>query len=188
MTDDISNLRDTTAPKSDQLNVDDITGTTKIIRVTAVKRGSTKEQPISIEYAGMDGRPYKPCKTMRRVLIAAWGEDGRDWQGRSMKLYCDPEVMFGGVKVGGIRISQMSHIDKELKLMLSVSRAKRAESKITRLQAYPEADFTEKSPQWIAAIKAGKITVDGVIDKAAATGILTDAQIETLKGAVKDGN
>jgi hypothetical protein len=185
---DIENLRDTIDPKSLQMNADDLLNTTKVIRVTSVKRGSSKEQPVVIEYSGMNGKPYLPCKTMRRVLIAAWGEDGRDWQGRSMKLYCDPEVMFGGVKVGGIRISQMSHIDKDLKLMLSVSRAKRAESKITRLQAYPEADFTEKSPQWIAAIKAGKITVDGVIDKAAATGILTDAQIELLKGAVKDGN
>jgi len=185
---DIENLRDTVTPNSSQLNADDLAGTTKIIRVTAVKRGSTKEQPISIEYAGMDGRPYKPCKTMRRVLIAAYGDDGREWVGRSMKLYCDPEVMFGGVKVGGIRISQMSHIDKDLKLMLSVSRAKRAESKITKSPSYPEADFTEKSPQWIAAIKTGKITLDQVIDKAAATGILTDAQIELLKGAIKDGN
>jgi hypothetical protein len=30
-----------------------------------------------------------------------------------MTLYCDPEVQFGGMKVGGIRISHMSDIDGE---------------------------------------------------------------------------
>lgn len=177
---DIENLRDTITPKSDQLNADDLLNITRVIRVTAVKRGASKDQPISIEYAGMDGRPYKPCKSMRRVLLAAWGDDGREWTGRSMKLYTDPEVKFGGVKVGGIRISQLSHIEKEMKIMLTASKGKRDESRITRLPTYPESDFAEKSPQWIAAIKAGKITLEEVIDKAAATGILTEAQIGVI--------
>ena len=77
--DDISNLRDTATPKSDQLNADDLINTTKIIRITGVKRGASKEQPISIEYDNMQGRPFKPCKSMRRLLIAAYGEDGREW-------------------------------------------------------------------------------------------------------------
>lgn len=183
---DIENLRDTITPKSDQLNADDLINTTRVIRVTAVKRGASKEQPISIEYSGMDGRPYKPCKSMRRVLLAAWGDDGREWTGRSMKLYTDPEVKFGGVKVGGIRISQLSHMEKEMKIMLTASKGKRDESRITRLPTYPEAAFAEKSPQWVAAIKAGKITLDEVVDKAAATGILTESQIEILKGAVEN--
>lgn len=184
---DIENLRDTVTPKSDQLNADDLAGTTKVYRVTAVKRGTTKEQPVIIEYAGMECRPYKPCKSMRRVLIAAWGEDGREWAGRSMKLYCDPEVKFGGVKVGGIRISQLSHLDTDMKVMLSVSRGKREECKVTRLPTYPEKEFTEKSPGWIAAIKSGKIDIETVIEKAAVTGILTEAQIEILKGSL-NGN
>jgi len=177
---DIENLRDTITPKSDQLNADDLINTTRVIRVTAVKRGSNKDQPISIEYSGMEGRPYKPCKSMRRVLLAAWGDDGREWTGRSMKLYTDPEVKFGGVKVGGIRISQLSHMEKEMKIMLTASKGKRDESRITRLPTYPDADFTEKSPQWIAAIKAGKITLDELIDKVAVNGILTEAQIGVL--------
>lgn len=180
---DIENLRDTIAPKSDQLNADDLINTTRLIRVTAVKRGASKEQPISIEYAGMQGRPYKPCKSMRRVLLAAWGDDGREWTGRSMKLYTDPEVKFGGVKVGGIRIIQLSHMEKEMKIMLTTSKGKRDESRITRLPTYPEEDFAEKSPQWISAINAGKISIDEVIDKASATGVLTDEQI----GAIKNG-
>ena len=178
---DIDNLRDTIAPKSDQLNSDDLTGTTRVIRVTAVKRGDGKDQPVVIEYIGMEGRPYKPCKSMRRVLIAAWGEDGREWAGRSMKLYSDPEVKFGGVKVGGIRISQLSHMEKDLKILLTSTRGKRDESRVTRLPAYPAESFEKNKNAWIEAIKAGKLTIEMLIDKASQTGILTDEQIEILK-------
>lgn len=182
---EIENLRDTITPKSDQLNSDDLTGTTRVIRVTAVKRGPTKEQPVIIEYSGMEGRPYKPCKSMRRVLIAAWGEDGREWAGRSMKLYSDPEVKFGGVKVGGIRISQLSHMEKELKILLTSTRGKRDETRITRLSNYPQESFDANKAAWVAALKAGKLTLDTLIDKASSTGILTDEQILQLKQEIE---
>jgi len=175
---DIENLRDTITPKSDQLNSDDLVNTMKVIRVTAVKRGSSKDQPICIEYHCMEGRPYKPCKSMRRVLIAAWGEDGREWAGRSMKLYTDPEVKFGGVRVGGIRISQLSHIEKEMKLMLTATRGKKDESIITRLMPYPAEQFTENLPKWVAAIKAGKLDMETLLSKAEC---LTDEQILQLE-------
>lgn len=180
---DIENLRDTVAPKSDQINADDLINTTRILKVTAVKRGSSKEQPISIEYSGMEGRPYKPCKSMRRVLIAAWGEDGREWAGCSMKLYCDNEVKFGGVKVGGIRISQLSHIEKDMKLMLTATRGKREELRIARLPLYPAESFETNKLVWIEAIKAGKLDLDALIDKVSATGILTDEQIKEIEDA-----
>jgi len=185
---DIENLRDTTAPNSSQLNADDLAGTTRIVRVTAVKRGTSKQQPVSISFYGDDNRPYKPCLSMRRVLIQAWSDDGREWVGRSMKLYSDPEVMYGGVKLGGIRISHLSHIGSDLKVMLTVSKGIRKEFTFKKLPFYPDADFAENCNKWILAMQSGKITLDYVIDKAAATGILTEAQIELLKGAVQDGN
>lgn len=177
----VDNLRDTVIPKSDQLNSDDLMSATKIIKVTAVKRGSSAEQPVTIEYEGMEGRPYKPCKSMRRVLIIAWSENGREWVGRSMQLYCDPEVKFGGVKVGGIRINKLSHIEKDMKILLTTARGKRSESSIGKLSFYPEKDFAEKSKAWIDAILAGKLSVDDVVEKASATGILTENQIAILK-------
>ena len=182
---DLENLRDTITPKGDQLNSDDLTGTTKIIRVTAVKRNASKDQPISIEYAGMDGRPYKPCKSMRRVLIAAWSDDGREWAGRSMKLYSDPEVKFGGVKVGGIRISQLSHMEKELKILLTSTRGKRDETRITRLPNYPQESFDKNKEAWMTAITAGKLDIETLIDKASNTGILTDEQILQLRKEIE---
>jgi hypothetical protein len=63
---------------------------------------------------------------MRRVLILAWGEDGNKWQGKSMRLYHDPAVKFGGDEVGGIRISHLSHIDKTISVKLSATKAKKA--------------------------------------------------------------
>ena len=116
-------LSDTIIPKSDQLNADDLLTGPITVTVTAVRRGD-KEQPVSI---GIDGgrQPYKPCKSMRRALIAVWGNDGAKWVGRRMTLYCDPEVKYGGVKVGGIRISHVSHIENDVELMLTVTRGRR---------------------------------------------------------------
>ncbi len=185
--DDISNLRDTATPKSDQINADDLINTTKIIRITGVKRGASKDQPISIEYDNMQGRPFKPCKSMRRLLIAAYGEDGREWVGKSIKLYTDPNVIFGGVKVGGIRISHLSDIDKTMSIMLSVSKGRREPVTVSKLPTtYPQAEFDKNAAAWVAAIKAGKITLDQVIEKASATGVLTATQIEFLKGAIEN--
>ena len=48
---------------------------------------------------------------MLDVLARCWGTDGKAWAGRSVTLYNDPEVTFGKDKVGGIRISHLSHID-----------------------------------------------------------------------------
>lgn len=184
--DDISNLRDTATPKSDQLNADDLINTTKIIRITGVKRGTSKEQPISIEYENMQGRPFKPCKSMRRVLIAAYGEDGREWVGKSIKLYTDDNVKFGGVKVGGIRISHLSDIDKTMSIMLSVSKGRREPVTVSKLPTYPQAEFDKNSAAWVAAIKAGKITLDQLIEKVSSTGVLTGPQIDFLKGAIEN--
>lgn len=132
MTDDTSDLRDTIAPKSEQLNADDLLAGPIVVTVEAVRRGS-REQPVNVHLT--DRLPFRPCKSMRRVLVAAWGEDGRKWAGRSMRLYCDPDVKFGGVKVGGIRISHLSHIDSELMLPLTITRGKRAPFTVKPLES-----------------------------------------------------
>ena len=62
---------------------------------------------------------------MRRVLVNVWGKDGNTYVGKSLTLYCDPKVLFGGVAVGGLRISHMSHIDKEVTMALTATRANR---------------------------------------------------------------
>jgi len=63
---------------------------------------------------------------MRRVMVAAWGVEASTYTGHRMTLYRDPTIRFGGMEVGGIRISHLSHIDKRLTLALTVTRGKRA--------------------------------------------------------------
>lgn len=118
-------MSSTVAPKSDQLNADDLIGRSKTIRVTKVALLETPDQPIAIYYEGDNGKPYKPGKSMRRVLIMVWGDDGNKFVGRSMTLYRDEKVLFGGVAVGGIRISHMSHIDEPRTMALTATRAQR---------------------------------------------------------------
>lgn len=118
-------LTKTIAPKSDQLNADDLIGGPMTITVTAVKILGEADQPVGINFEGDNGKPFKPGKSMRRVLVHIWGGDGAKYVGRSMTIFCDPNVMFGGAKVGGIRISHMSHIDRDITVALTTTRAQR---------------------------------------------------------------
>lgn len=112
------------APKSDQLNYDDFLATGPItVKIANVTGSADPQQPVSIHYDGDEGKPYKPCKSMRRVMVSVWGVDGKKYIGKSMTLYGDPKVVFGGMAVGGIRISHMSDIDKPVTMALSVSKA-----------------------------------------------------------------
>ena len=86
-------LTDTIIPKSDQLNADDLIGRTLTIKITGVNRCKEPEQPIALSFEGDNGKPYKPGKSMRRVLVNVWGPDGQAYVGRSLTLYRDDEVV-----------------------------------------------------------------------------------------------
>lgn len=116
-------LADTIIPKSEQLNADDLIAGPITVTVEGVKRSSSPDQPIDIMISGH--RPFRPCKSMRRVLISVWGDKGSEWIGQSMTLYRDETVKYGGVAVGGIRISHVTGIDKRRDLMLTSNRTKR---------------------------------------------------------------
>lgn len=137
MTEQIDMSRFTEA-KSDQLNSDDLIGISKTITVTKVT-GNDGDQPISIFYQGDNGKPFKPCKTIRRVLMAVWGKFANEYIGRSMTLYRDDRVTFGGLEVGGIRISHMSHLDKETVVVVNKSKGKKVGMKILPLGAQAAA-------------------------------------------------
>lgn len=128
--------------KSDQLNADDLIGAPRTITITRVT-GSDGDQPVSIFYEGDGGKPFKPCKTIRRVLMGVWGRDGNSYVGKAMTLYRDNSVTFGGLQVGGIRISHMSDIDKETTVVVMKSKGKKAGMKILPL-ASPRPDATPR--------------------------------------------
>lgn len=139
-----SDVSDTIVAKSDQLNADDLLAGPIVVTITAVKRSTGEtaaQQPIEIHIGG--GRqPFKPCKTVRRILVSAWGSDSSKWIGRSMKLYRDPKVKWGGVEVGGIRVSALSHISATLSLSLTETRKTKVPVKIAVLEGPPEAAST----------------------------------------------
>lgn len=115
----------TVEPRSDQLNFDDVATHDLTITIVEVKAGPP-DQPVHLHNAEFPGRPYKPGKSMRRVLIAAWGTEASAYVGRRITLYGDPTITFGKDAVGGIRIRALSHIDEPLTVALTVTRGKRA--------------------------------------------------------------
>lgn len=176
---DVADLRYTIVPKSDQLNSEQLLGGPMTVTVTDVRIGSSDEQPISVHYEGEDGRPFKPCKTMRKVLIFAWGQDGREWIGRSMTLYNDPQVRFGGAEVGGIRISHMTDIDGDIKVSLTKTKGQKALHTIRRL----EVDRGPLLADVLAAI--GKASNKAGMDaaKALASRLRNEADASAAKAA-----
>lgn len=130
----------TIAPKSDQLNADDLITGPITVKITDVRGSDAKDQPVSVSFEGDNGKPYKPCLSMRRVMVHCWGKHAAEYIGRLMTLYLDPDVSFGGIKVGGIRISHMSHIAGPQKMALTSAKARRSPYQVQELTP-PAPDF-----------------------------------------------
>jgi hypothetical protein len=138
------NLAETIIPKSDQMNSDDLIAGPKTITITKLSKG-TPEQPVVIHYEGDNGHPYKPGKSMRRVLVAMWGGDGEKYAGRRLTLYCDPAVRFGGQQVGGIRISHASDISGPFTIALTETRGKKKPHTVEPLPASSAAPVADRA-------------------------------------------
>lgn len=133
MTTDIDEgwIRETIKAKSDQLNAVDLVAGPITVKVEAVSKGAA-DQPVIMKISG-GHQPYKPCKSMRRVLIYCWGDKPSLWIGRSMTLYCDAKVKWAGEEVGGIRISHLSNIDAAKTVQLNETRGKKVKVTIQPL-------------------------------------------------------
>ena len=168
----IENLRDTIVPKSDQLNADDLVAGPVTITVERVKRSSAPDQPLDVMFGDETGKAYRPCKTMRKILIFAWGENGAEWVGKSMTLFCDPSVKWGGVKVGGIRISHLSHIESDISVMLAETKGKKTQVNIKRLKTEKQA------PDFSGVLKALEVAAGFGMDelKSAWSGLDTEVR------------
>jgi len=121
----------TVKTKSDQLNADDLVGGDLMIQVEGVNVTNDPQQPVHIYYYGCEGKPFKPCLTVRKILVALWGKDASQWANKWMNLYVDPTVSFGKQKnIGGIRVNAMSHIQTAATLTLAVRRGAKQEFRI----------------------------------------------------------
>ena len=164
----------TIEPKSDQQNYDDLVTGPRTVTVVEVKAGPA-DQPVHLHLAEFPGRPYKPNKTMRRVLAAVWGLDASAYVGRRLTLVGNPDVKWGGKKVGGIEIAAMSHMTEPRSLMLTYTRGQRREHVVRPLPDHI-------APHLAAMTAAG--TVEELIaawNAAAAAGVTGNADVIALK-------
>jgi hypothetical protein len=142
-------------PKSDQINADDLISGPMTVTIDSVNVEAKSEQPVSIKLQGTP-KVFRPCKSMARVMVQAWGADASKYAGRSMTLYRDPKVKWGGMEVGGIRISHMSHIDAPLSLMLTQTRSQRAPFKVAVMSGPPTTPQAPDNADQLARDAASK--------------------------------
>jgi hypothetical protein len=154
-------LTESIAPKSDQINAEDLLTGPRTFTIDKVNAGNT-EQPINVHLKELPGRPYRPSKSMRRLLVAAWGAEGSAYEGRRLTLYRNPDIKFGGDKVGGIEISHLSHINKPIDVALAVTRGRRKIFTVAPLREQAPATPTIPDDVVRDTAKAG---AEGTIDQ-----------------------
>lgn len=155
-------ITETLAPKSDQMDACELTQPTTftIVRVT---KGASDEQPVEVFLAEFP-RPWRPGKSMRRVLAACWTPHATEWTGRRLTLFCDPTVKFGGVEVGGIRISHMSDLTGPKKVPLLVTKGKSAMFTVQPLKEEAPRGLSQAQSQRIGALlKRNDLTDKGLV-------------------------
>jgi hypothetical protein len=144
-------------PRSDQINSDDLIAGPITYTIREVINGKA-ESPFDFLLVETD-RAYRPSKTMRRVIVNAWGPEASDYAGRRLTLYREPSITFGREKVGGIRISHMSNIDGVKEVMAQVTRGKREKFVVQPLPDLTpieklRAEYRTADPERQEAIKA----------------------------------
>jgi hypothetical protein len=126
-------------PKSDQINADDLIAGPMTITITSVAVRGGQEQPVSVSFEGSK-KVFRPCKSMCRVMVNAWGPDANRYVGKSMTLYRDPSVKWGGMDVGGIRISHMTDIERDMVMALTEKKGSRKPFIVKPLVAQPSQE------------------------------------------------
>lgn len=148
-------ITESLAPKSNQLDAVDLASGWRDFTITKADYRPGAEQPVTVHLAEFP-RPWKPGKNMRRVLSGCFTTDTDTWAGHRVRLYCDEDVIYAGVKVGGIRISH-ADVPKALKVPIILTAGK---SFMYPVQPLPKAapPPAEPTPQQLAADVAKGIT------------------------------
>jgi hypothetical protein len=75
-----------------------------------------------------------------------WGPDASKYVGRSLTLYRDADVKWGGLAVGGIRISHMSDLDGPKTMMLTATKGSRKPHKVLPLAVSTQTSAPTTDP------------------------------------------
>jgi hypothetical protein len=150
----VNDMSQVIVPKSDQINADDLISGPTTITISEVRISGGQEQPVSIFFEGSQ-KAYRPCKSMSRVLVFGWGPDANKYAGRSLTLYRDPSVKWAGMEVGGIRISHLSHIERDFVIALTATKGSRKMHQVKLLVPQQTEDFAQKwADQYVAKVGA----------------------------------
>jgi len=159
--------------KSDQLNAVDLIAGPITVKIVAARKGS-KEQPIVLEIEGWEGKPWKPCKTMLRIMAEVWKQETdvkmhpERWVGQSVTLYRDPDVRYGGDSVGGVRISHLTGINEPRSFRVAVTRGRTMEKIIYPIEVVSPEDqeyIDEAIQEFAEASTAEDLATIGLILK-----------------------
>jgi hypothetical protein len=74
------------------------------------------------------------------------GPDANVYGGRSLTLFRDDKVRFGAMEVGGIRISHMSHIEREITIALTATRGNKKPYTVRPLRAEQPRPAERQAP------------------------------------------
>lgn len=75
-----------------------------IARVTCEEVGQDREKKFALHWQQRGVKPMLVNKTNIRVLVALFGPDSDGWLARTVNVYNDPTIGFGGATTGGLRI------------------------------------------------------------------------------------
>lgn len=146
------------APNTNQLNADDLISIASLV-VTIKGPVTVGDGKLNIPLEEV--KPYRPSKGMGRILASMYG-DRENWIGKKLRIYRDPDVRFGKNKVGGLKISEASHISSAQTHMVTVARAKKEPHVINPLKE-------ETDPVLSVQVKFRQAVTADELDKAVAS-------------------
>lgn len=180
-------IRAATKPKSDQLNYETFLTGSQTFTVSKVTPGD-RDHPVFIHMNECPATPYKPSKGMLKCIAQpdGWGDKSSQWVGKSITLYGDPTVIYGGVEVGGIKVAALSDISGDYETLISARRGVRKPHLIKKIviQMYDDQKFVANLPAWLKLIADGKATTDQIIARVEQSGALTEEQKNAIKNPV----
>ena len=160
----MANVKQAMQSKSDQLNYVDVGNGSLIALIESVHVTNSDQQPITINFAGCNGKPYKPNKGMIRVLAGAWGEESDCWIGKTIKITGDPTVKWGGEEVGGLVVGALSDINKAgYTAYIQKNKRVRVKQTIPLLVVEPP-QLTADDQSWINAAREDSSVLEQITD------------------------
>ena len=74
----------------------------------AFDRGRKEKNVPALKFKGKAKQLVLRATANRRALVRMYGANTQAWRGKTVYIYHDPEVKFGGRAVGGIRIKEIN--------------------------------------------------------------------------------